>query len=341
MLRRRIVALILCGLIVSAANLSFAEENQHDQHKHANVLSHAPIGVMGDHAHKKGEWMTSYRYMRMDMPENYIGDNKASPERVHRDYMISPLDMTMEMHMVGIMYGVSDQATAMLMIPYVFKEMDHRNRAGAEFTTKSEGLGDIQLSTLFPMEEFFELPVLLQVGVSLPTGTIGASDTTLAGPNQPLPYPMQLGSGTYDLLSGITYFDHYNNWSWGGKISAVNRFQENRRNYRLGNEYALTAWGAYKLREWIGSSLRINWRKWGNIKGADQLLNPAMVPTADASLKEGERIDAFVGINIMVHEGPMAGHRVAVEVGYPIYQHVKGPQLGTGIQTTVGWQLAW
>ena len=29
--------------------------------------SHAPIGVMGDHMHKKGKFMTSYRYMYMDM----------------------------------------------------------------------------------------------------------------------------------------------------------------------------------------------------------------------------------------------------------------------------------
>ena len=29
--------------------------------------SHAPIGVMGDHMHAKGEWMVSYRFMRMAM----------------------------------------------------------------------------------------------------------------------------------------------------------------------------------------------------------------------------------------------------------------------------------
>ena len=28
---------------------------------------HAPISVMGDHMHKMGEWMVSYRYMTMDM----------------------------------------------------------------------------------------------------------------------------------------------------------------------------------------------------------------------------------------------------------------------------------
>ena len=27
---------------------------------------HAPVSVMGDHTHNKGEWMFSYRFMSMD-----------------------------------------------------------------------------------------------------------------------------------------------------------------------------------------------------------------------------------------------------------------------------------
>jgi len=42
--------------------------------------SHAPIGVMGEHMHKKGEWMLSYRYMYMDMEGNRIGETEVSPE---------------------------------------------------------------------------------------------------------------------------------------------------------------------------------------------------------------------------------------------------------------------
>ena len=35
--------------------------------------SHAPIGVMSDHTHEAGEMMFSYRYMFMNMNENYVG----------------------------------------------------------------------------------------------------------------------------------------------------------------------------------------------------------------------------------------------------------------------------
>ncbi|MEQ8937882.1 MAG: hypothetical protein RLT30_04205, partial [Gammaproteobacteria bacterium] len=44
--------------------------------------SHAPIGVMGDHMHSKGEWMLSYRYMYMEMAGNRIGENSVTPETI-------------------------------------------------------------------------------------------------------------------------------------------------------------------------------------------------------------------------------------------------------------------
>ncbi|CAN0438246.1 unnamed protein product, partial [Scytosiphon promiscuus] len=34
-----------------------------DNHKVHRVDGHAPIGAMGDHLHKKGEFMFSYRFM--------------------------------------------------------------------------------------------------------------------------------------------------------------------------------------------------------------------------------------------------------------------------------------
>lgn len=39
---------------------------------------HAPIGVMGDHTHKTGEWMFSYRYMQMHMDGNRDGTDHFS-----------------------------------------------------------------------------------------------------------------------------------------------------------------------------------------------------------------------------------------------------------------------
>lgn len=191
------------------------------QHEH-QAAAHAPIGVMGEHVHNKGEWMTSYRYMRMDMDTHFNGFDEVTVSDVHNDFMIAPTDMSMEMHMLGVMYGVSDEITAMLMVPYVKKDMDHINRSGVTFSTQAKGIGDVKFSGLFLLNDMLddwsafsgESDLILNFGLSFPTGSINQRDDTLAGPDEPLPYPMQIGSGTYDLLPGLTYTAKRENSSW-------------------------------------------------------------------------------------------------------------------------------
>ena len=39
--------------------------------------------------------------------------------------MVAPTSMDMEMHMFNVMYGITDEITAMVMVPYISKSMDH------------------------------------------------------------------------------------------------------------------------------------------------------------------------------------------------------------------------
>ena len=63
-----------------------------------------------------------------------------------------------------------------------------------------------------------------------------------------------------------------------------------------------------------------------------------MIPTADASLRGGTRVDRLLGVNLHLPE--WGGNRFAVEGGMPIYQSLDGPQLETDWRLTAGWQLA-
>ena len=162
------------------------------------------------------------------------------------------------------------------------------------------------------------------------------------GPNQQLPYPMQLGSGTFDLLPGITYLGQYNDMSWGSQLSGVVRLGENDRDYTLGDVLDITAWGAYDWFNWISTSARLDWQFWGNIDGADPALNPAVVPTGDPNLRGGNRLDLLFGLNFYASQGPRftKGQRLAIEMGFPIYQALDGPQLETDFVLTAGWQYS-
>ncbi|EAZ89068.1 hypothetical protein [Crocosphaera chwakensis] len=302
--------------------------------------SHAPIAVMGEHIHSEGEIMVSYRYMLMEMEGSRVGTDDVSDEKILEQYPVTPTRMTMQMHMFGMMYGITNNLTLMAMLPYVVKDMDHITRMNTGFNTDSEGIGDIKVTGLYQVLNENRQRIHFNAGVSFPTGSIEARDRTPAGPDQLLPYPMQLGSGTLDLHPGITYLGQTDEWSWGSQIIGTLRLGTNSNSYKFGDEIMLTAWGARKWSDWASTSLRIKGKNWGNISGKDTRLNPNIVPTADPTRRGGTQIDIGFGLNLFVPEGDLRSGRLAIEFELPIYRALQGPQLETDWQLTAGLQFS-
>ena len=333
----------------------------HDPAAPVRADGHAPIGVMGDHMHKKGEWMLSYRYMRMDMEGNRIGTNDVSPDTIVSTVpnafapppmlRIVPLWMTMDMHMLGLMYAPSNDLTLMVMGNYINKEMRHvtyQGMAGTNvlgyFTTETEGWSDTKVSGLYRLyDDAYHNHVHLNLGLSLPTGSITERGTVLTPMNMQndvrLPYAMQLGTGTFDLLPGLTYTGRNGDFSWGAQYRAEIRLGENDEDYAWGDKHAVTGWLAYEWAAWISTSVRLDASTQGQIEGMDpNIAGP--VQTANPMFYGGERVDAYLGVNLAGQTGAIRGHRLALEVGMPIYQDLNGPQMESDWTLTVGWQKA-
>ena len=302
--------------------------------------SHAPIGVMGDHVHHKGEWMLSYRFMPMMMKGNRSGTDGVSISEVHNNFMVAPLEMSMQMHMFGLMFAPSDRITLMAMVNYLDMEMKLRTRAGMDFTTESSGFGDMNVNGLLILSRWGKSQLHANLGMSLPTGSTNERGDTPMGTDQKLPYPMQVGSGTVDFMPGLTYLGQSGVYSWGMQGIATLRSGENDEGYTLGDRFKLSAWGAKAWNDWFSSSLRAVFDTWGNIDGADSELNPMMVPTARTDLRGGKRLDLGLGTNLYIRSGKLKGHRLALELSLPVYQNLDGPQLETDWTVTLGWQKA-
>ncbi|MBL4602522.1 MAG: hypothetical protein JKY84_07245, partial [Emcibacteraceae bacterium] len=193
-MKKQISLFIVCAL--SAAQTTFAA---------ASPDEHAPIGVMGGHTHNKGEWMVSYRYSNMKMEGNRTDANSVTTGSVHQNFMVAPLDMTMQMHMFGLMYGLTDELTLMTMVPYTEISMNLQTRMGMNFSTSSKGIGDIKVGGLYSLYKQDRTNLILNTVLSIPTGSIDKLGDTPMGTNMQLPYSMQIGSGTYDLMPGLTY----------------------------------------------------------------------------------------------------------------------------------------
>lgn len=342
-MNRAYSALVLMFLILApAAGLADGDEHG-DSSWLARADAHAPIGVMGEHMHKAGEFMASYRFMIMKMDTNRDGTNSLTTQEVFdRGYMITPLDMTMEMHMFGFMYAPTDWVTLMAMLPYVTKTMDHEMRNGLQFTTDSEGLGDVTVASLWRLFEDEMHHLHFNFGLRIPTGRIARKDDTPAAQNSTLPFPMQIGSGTPDLLPGLTYVGHSDAFSWGSQLMGTYRMGKNYRGWASSDRVDFTAWTAYPWTEWLSTSVRFGVHWWSNYRGDESAPPPpGMVPTADPDLRGGTDIDILGGLNFYVPLGKFLGkHRFAIEGGAPVYQDLDGPQLERNFTITLGWQKA-
>ncbi|MAE50488.1 MAG: alpha-amylase [Micavibrio sp.] len=326
---------------------------------------HAPIGVMGDHMHKAGEWMLGYRYMHMDMNDVRDGTNDLSPEEIVTSVAnrfagmagqpatlrVVPLEMQMDMHMFGVMYAPTDWVTLVAMGNYIKKEMTAVTFAGMAGTTRlgentmsSEGWGDVKVNSLWRLYDDGQHHVHLNMGLSLPTGSIEETGTMLMPNgmrmNRRLGYGMQLGTGTYDLMPGVTYTAHSGAWGWGaqakGKIALED---ENDEGYSWGDAYMATAWGSYEWAPWISTSLRVSGVTQDSIDGIDaNIVGPNQA--ADPDNFGGERLEWGAGVNLMAQSGPLKDHRLAFELSAPFYQDLNGPQMKRDYSFVVGWQYA-
>jgi hypothetical protein len=342
---RLAATILLCALVWGPPGPAHGEDEIDFTELSIEDLSKLSIyentgNVLSSHLHQAGEWMVRYDYRYKDMDGNRDGGDKLSLTEVLADFPMAPVRMSMEMHMLSLMYAPTDSLTLMAMVPYKKMSMDHVTRTGMSFKTRSEGVGDL---SLMGNAVVFRKPrdahrVTLMGGLSLPTGSIDKRDNTPAGADQQLPYPMQLGSGTYDLLFGGSYLGLREPWLWGANVRYTKRLGENDRDYTLGDQVDGNAWLSHGWTRWLSTSVGVHAVKWHNIDGADPALNPMMMPTADPKRQGGERVDLLLSVELFAAEGTLEGNRLTFEAAFPIHQSLHGPQLETDFSLRVGWQ---
>lgn len=348
----------------SATNVALAE------HVHDRPDSHAPIGVMGDHLMEQGQWMASYRLMNMHMEGMRSGTDDVTPQEVAvmpnalvgesmrmgtntgivpPTYRIAPLEMDMRMHMLGLMYGLTHDMTVMVMFNYLEKEMTSLTFQGmtgatpiGEYIGKTSGFGDTQVSALIRLGGNGIHNFHLNAGISLPTGSITESGNVLAPSGMVvdidrLGYNMQLGSGTVDLMPGVTYSARKDDLSWGAQAQATLRLYDNKENYRLGNVIESTAWVANQWQNWVSTSARISAKTDSGINGRDLVITGGN-PVSDPANTGRDEVDLLLGVNLLGTDGWVKNQRLAFEVGMPVYEKVDGVQMSQDWTATLGWQ---
>jgi len=343
----RLVITFAC--VATIAALTISTSSLADENRKGLGDKHAPAGIMGEHVHEKGEWMVEYKYMNMYMEDNRAGTTTLSDTQAIAFGATSnpvtnrgatPTQMTMEMHMAHIMYGATDDITlyTMLMLPSL--TMDHlrgpANPAGpgTEFTTHNSGFGDTTFGALLSLYSTERCDWILNLGGSVPTGDIFRTSTAPTGGlvAQPLPYPMRLGSGTFNARPGLTCKYFGDSWSTGSQIQSDLPIGRNYRNYRLGAEGRLNFWLQYLVCDEISLSVRNEhlWRD--NISGADPQTPDAVISTNVESFRGGYWCNIGVGA-----QGLWRGNYFNAEIVPTVAQDLDGIQLEPDFSIIASW----
>lgn len=342
-------------------------------HGHGGHSDFAPAGVMFSHMLRTpGSFMVGYRY-------NYSrqgGDTLHGTQAVNdlaivnnacgdRPCQVTSDHMNMHMHMLDLMYAPTDWLNVMLMPMFMDMDMGLRELEGAPpldpeavggHTHAVEGgghatggLGDTRLAALVKLFDSPRHHLHLGLGVSAPTGP---SDIKVEGQeineNSPdfgkplfLHYGMQLGSGTWDLLPSLTYTGAISRWSWGGQLSGAMRLEsQNSSGFAFGDIFQATAWGGYRLFNWLSASVRGIYTSQGAISGQFNGPTPASAPVDFPGNYGGRFWDVGFGLSASTLGGGLKGNRLSLEWVQPIRDDVNGFQLEREGSLFVTWDLA-
>lgn len=356
---------LIGGAMLVLSTNSTAAEMDHSQHQgmdhssHAGMdhSKHAQAASHIHHQHGAGQWMFEFRHMRMNMEKLLDGSDAVSTfeisgahmpapgtNNMNTPYMMAPTEMTMEMNMFMVMYGLSDKLSIMGMGHYLKNDMDmvmHMYTpvamggmyAGDMFgSMDTSGIGDTQVGAMYNVDKNMTAGVML----SIPTGDIDQKvDMNMSGTNiltmMPMmssrtgmqaPYAMQLGTGTYDLIPFIQYITASGMWTYGGKAEYRYHIGENDNDYTWGDKLTLSGWAKNRVNDMWSVTGRVDYMDQDEIDGQDPMIMVMMAPTSDPDNYGGKRID--LTLDVTAATGP---HNFGLAFTRPVKYDLNGIQM--------------
>ena len=332
---RKIVAsgLLLTGLLVAMPALA---QDQPYQWTSDRPDGHAPAGVKMDYTLPAGDLYVGYRYSQEKYEGTLVGTQSITDQEVLDFFTSAPLTHDQSIGELDLRLGLGI-GTLEVSMPWVRNEMLNETST-VFYESASEVLGDVSIRGLFNVVEQDEYRLSLSLGATLPTGKIGKKGTTATLTKGVLPYAMQGGSGSVDVLAGGTFLVQNEVASIGAQLNSVIRVVDNRKDYRLGDEFGFSVWGAYNITDWVSVSLRGLFEHQSDITGSDPRLDGSIDPLANSFAQGGERVLIPIGMNLYFRDGAVAGHRLSLEYYYPVHEDLNGPQLSTERTLVASWQ---
>ncbi len=332
-----------------------------------------PMNILGGGIPETYEYRVKISPMLMHMEGLRDGTNSINPDdllgmptmmgQATGKFMAVPTKMDMNMLNISTGYSFSKKLFAGVMLMYKQNSMDMKFNSMMQASTgqqgfemKSEGLADTMLMGKFLL--FADDPLIpkressLLFGLSVPTGSIDEHNTThplAMRQRELLPYSMQLGSGTFDPVIGLLYQGSRSPLWWGANATYIARLYDNKRHYRLGDEFHLDLYTMYQFRYDTLLQFQLNGEYKGKIRGEmDEAVtgasgrttqgdpaSPYMTPLWNTGSYGGTQVFATLGLQWQ----PVPLQIVEFSLGLPLYRNLNGPQLEQDYRLMLTWYL--
>ena len=302
-------------------------------------------------------WTFSVAYRTADINDFQRGTQDVSRDsllyvigsgdpRTSQNYPVLSYDIRQSALVIGAGYRIDELSQVSVYLPYIQQRSRHISSVPgySAFTLSSEGMGDVVIH--YNRRTYIDTSqgINYSVGISLPVGSIDEEgDTPRAPGNQQMPYPMQLGSGTWDIPISIAYFALFDGYEAQLRFSARIRTERNDRDYRLGNRHTFSGL--------IQKTVNLSTLEAGLIadsidplKGEDaELAVPSPFPypanIADPNNYGGKRVYSYLSLS---YPWVIEASRVApyLKLKVPLYQDLNGVQPQDNTSIEAGLQLA-
>ncbi len=301
---------------------------------------HAPVGVLADYTLEKGEFYIGYRYYREGFEGTLVGTTPFFSDEVLDIFFVAPLSLDRETHDLELRWGLLDNVTVSVSMPFISSSM--LNLTDDEFfQTTSNDIGDPSVRFLIDLFRIDQYRMHILLGSTIPIGESRERDETpFSGTGRDvLPFAMQPGSGAPDFLGGLGFTAQNEVASVGAHANVTIRAVNNGQNYRYGDRFEFTAWGAYNFNDWLSLSARVLYETEGEVEGVDPRTDGTVDPSANPFAQGGERTYIPFGVNLYFRDGAVRGHRIALEWYYPVHEDLNGPQLSADRTLVASWQI--
>ena len=372
-----ILVITLSQNLFSETEQSHKEMELKSSEKHSEMHKashHPPIGVMGGEYHKKGEFMFSFRFMKMKMKGNRQGEEELSDYQVisfpnpfamgnmPSKISVVPKEMEMNMSMTSLMYGFNNRVTGMTMLKFVNKNMklntyspvadlpcvkiypsppECRSLLGS-FNSSSSGLASFNISMLIKLKETKSNRWHVELGFEKSIGKNDIKGEVLSPANTKLnivlPYSMQTGDKGTRLVAGLTFVRRNMEWTYGIQTKLNKTLNQEKWNY--GNSLSMNSWIQKGLSHKTSLSFRYSYLNQKTINGKDMMIM-APVQTSNPKNYGGRFHEIGVGVNRLINfEDSKHGNRVGLELVYPLKQDLNGLQMQRDWSVRLGYQTS-